>query len=340
MVDGTVPPLYLSSVSRTRFGKGFAMAADTHAPERSTSSFAPATVRPRRRARGVLLLSLLAVLLAAAPVAVAQEKVKGQGKEQTVTAYLMVQPREGLLAQDHITPGDAIDRYARTMAILVRTEPVLQRVLAGNADVQHTQWYRTDPKTALSRLQEALSQTAAVHNSYLIAVSMSGQDPNDVATIVNATARELTSFAAEMHQAPARATVAGLQKAREDMRAELKGVLGVLGSLTPREAPNPQQTLDTLGRRIQELTDRLAAAEAQQAEEEKTLVQQQLAEALRRSGELQETLARIEIEREREAQLVAKLREIENRLGELKLQSAWQPLILIAPATGSAADPG
>ncbi len=380
-------------------------------------------------------LVLLCLLVFTGLAGVATQLWLVYAPQYTATAYLTVSQPENVLAVGaRGMAGSEIDRYKRTLARLAKTDQVLERATNDNPNVKQTRWYRQDQAHILPRLRDAIV-VYPIAETDLITVSMTGPDPRELPEIVNAVADEFVRYAGQKEQSSQRANADKLQKQIDQLKAELKGVQGVLVSLRPKEAPQIEQTLKLLSHAVekqaderfrleQELRTRQAQKElfeqqrargdldnspvvlealskdpmlyslnnelvvtmsgaeglrqkfneghpvlAQYAIRQAVLqsqilgretmlresafdrklgeldseitrfatdlqkIQQGHTESMRRSADLQETLARIQTELHREAQLSDDIRKREEKLLELKLEGDWKPVQLSAPAT-------
>ena len=175
----------------------------------------------------------------------------------TATAYLVVNPPE-MSSDLNRTNGDGsiIDRFKLTVAQLAKSEAVLQQTL-DDPRVKATSWYRQNFEKLLPRLSED-TKVAALPNTTLLLLSMNGNNPLELAEIVNAWSEAFVDDSLKSANRERTQRIERLQKEQEGLKRQLDLTAAEIAALRIPDAPVISQKLTMLTSEIAALNSQLA----------------------------------------------------------------------------------
>jgi uncharacterized protein involved in exopolysaccharide biosynthesis len=184
--------------------------------------------------------------------------------ETTYTArcWLRIHPTQPHLIYN--TGGQDLDDYHVTQAALLRSEPLRAAVLE-RPEVQQVEalWKQRDPVEWLGRHMKV----SFPGNAQLMEISLTGSDPQQVATLLGAVVDVYLVQFAEGDRAKVQAQVeqldGSIDRTQAELRAKLQDLKRVESKLSPSErkaATSPElQMLRTEVRHLQNMFDSLTA---------------------------------------------------------------------------------
>ena len=216
------------------------------------------------------------------PGAVAQGKpVAAGGPMYTAEAYLLLNTRANLMTDDPIW-------WVR----IVSQEGMFREALKdGSSDynIKSTEWYRKYSANPVHELQEQVSITPVAGG---IRVSMTGNDPEEIARIVNAVARQVelrAQFWAECHTD---GMIALLVDEQSNIAEQLKSVRNRVVAVRPFDMPMFQEHRSSLFMKIAEETRRIVELRIQEVAA-RAAVEQAEQEDFRNSPEVLDAIAEV-----------------------------------------------